>query len=334
MSSEARTIRPFTGLELFDQALSKLRLHFGKDICNSDESIHSDLQAHEFQLRPVQIEWAEDSSKFHSFKNELIKGVNQLEIDSSVVSLVVVAETAYLKEVDILINHQLSKIESLDRVVHLASSDNRPDPFRAWRHGFRVKTLILLNQDIQPQPLRPWRLGTWLAQAKFRVKTTDSSRRLYRPLPLDDEAREKLNLQANTAQFVNLGDHDPLEPYEEQAEEPEFYIDADLLSELNASSAASASSKAIQLSLALHFITSVVYRASQLLSTSKLPLIEDLSGSLTARIIQLCVGSAQNKEAMQSMLRDLKRRPERVVAMAEDRLKNRSALIKNVKGTD
>ena len=334
MSMEARTIRPFTGLELFEEALDGATLHFGQDPCLPGDSIYSDLDAHSFGLRPVDLEWAKSEDEFRKFKDDLVSGSEDLEIDPFALSLVVTAQTAYLKEANILLNLALGDISSLDRVTKLASSRNaRPAPFKAWRHGFEVNAYIVLNQSIDQSPLRPWRHGTWLAKSSFEIKTTHSGRRLFRPLPLDDNVREEYGLPEGTARFVNFGDHDPLRSYDEQAEEPEFYIDADLLSELNASPASSASSKAVQLDLALHFISTTVRIAHRRLVDQD-PRFEDLSGSLVARVLQLCAGSAQDREGMKQVYREMKSRPELVIARAENRLGIRKALFENVKGTD
>ncbi len=329
MSSEARTIRPFTGLEQFEAALKKSYLHFGPDVCRPDESIRSDLLSHQFNLRPVDLQWAKDEAKFKDFKDELQQGAAEAGVDSSSVSLVVVAETSYLKEAKILLNHPLSGLSSLDRTVNLASTDDRPAPFRAWRHGFSVDVYALLNRSVAPSPLRPHRKGTWFARERFEVKTTHSSERLFRPIPLDEERRGQLNLPSETARYVVLGEHNPLQEYDEQAEEPEFYIDEDLLSELSVSSSA-ASSQAIQLELALHFISHVIREASRRLSKQSVP-FEEISDSLVARILQLCAGSANNEERMRKLYNQISNRPQHVVACAEDRLGIRDALVKNVK---
>lgn len=332
MSTEARTIRPFTGLERFEEALREASLHFGQDTCRPGESVRSELNSHEFNLRPLDLEWAADQDSFAYFKNQLRQGLDETEVRPSAVSLLVVAETSYLKEAEVLINHSLSELSTLNRVVHLHSKEERPSPFKAWRHGFQVDVHVLLNQSIPPSPLRPHRKGTWFARESFEVKTTHSSERLFRPIPLNEENRDRLNLPNGTTRYVVLGEHDPLQKYEEQAEEPELYIDEDLLSELNASSS-SAASRAIQLDLALHFMTCVIHKASRNLSENDKP-FEDISGSLVARILQLCAGSARDKEHMRTLYRRIQSSPEKVIAWAEDRLSIQGALLENVKGAD
>jgi hypothetical protein len=329
MSSEARTVRPFTGLDLFEGALERASLHFGTKTCPPGESIRSDLDSHEFKLRPVHLTWAKDNERFEDFKEELCEGVSDLEIDLSACSLVIVGDTTYLKEAEILFNRSLDDISLLERVVPLATTDERPAPLEAWRHGFRVDAHVLLNRSIEPSPLRPWRKGTWFSRVRFEVKTTHSDERLFRPRPLKDEDRERLQLPDGTTRFVELGEHNPFEPYDDQAEKPELYIDEDLLSELNASSASSEANKAIQLELALYFISTIIHMASR---RDSIPQFEDISESLVARIIQLCVGSADEKDKMREMYNKIRNgSPEHVIAWAEDRLEITGAFANNVK---
>jgi hypothetical protein len=329
MSSEARTVRPFTGLELFESALERASLHFGTETCQPDESIRSDLDSHEFKLRPIELAWAKDDEEFESFKDDLREGGEDLDIELSKCSLIVVADTTYLKEAEVLFSRPLDAISSLERIVSLATTNKRPAPLEAWRHGFRVDAHILLNRSIEPSPLRPWRKGTWFSRVRFEVKTTHSDERLFRPRPLDDANRERLQLPDGTTRFVELGEHDPFEPYEDQAEQPELYIDEDLLSELNASASSSEANQAVQLELALYFISTIIQKASR---RDNIPRFEDISGSLIARIIELCVGSTTDEERMRVMYNRIRKRsPEHVIAWAEDRIGIRSALISNVK---
>jgi len=328
MSSEARTIRPFLKLESFEQALKSPVLHFGQDVCRPGSSTFVNLKTHEFGLRPVEIEWAPSEEQFRRFKEGLRESAAELEVELAAVSVVAVARTSYLKDAAIVLNVPLNDLESLERVSRL-SDGGRPAPFKAWRHGFTVDVHVLLNRSVEPRPLHPWRLGTWFARSRFAIKTDRSTRQLYRPIPLDDEQRDELNLSSGTTRFVRFNGHDPTSPYEQQGIDPEFYIDADLIARLNADSSSTAS-EAIQLDLALHFISAVVYATSPELEDTTT--LDDVEDSLLERIILLCAG--HDEQAKKRVLNDIRSRPERVIARAEDKVGIRKALIRSIEASD
>lgn len=326
---EVRTIRPFAVPGVLARALGGSVLHFGDLSCPADSSISLDLDPHTYAMRPVHLEWAPNEEEFEAFKGHLTEGVSSMDVSPAALSLVVEASTPYLKRVDLVLAHPLSEIEGLERVSSLTDR-RRAAAFEAGHHGCVVDAFVLLNQDVERRALRPWRKGTWLARVKFAL-TTDIARAMFRPFPLDDETRDRLGLPAKTIRYFDMGDHDPLEPYDAQPNEPVLYVDEDLLAELTASSNTPASI-GLQLQLALDFIAAVVHDASRREALEDLSLA-DLEDSLLGRVLRVTAGSSREDD-QKILLGWVRSDPGKVVAKAEHTIDLQKRLIESLHGDD
>lgn len=327
MSTETRTIRPYRGLADFETALSQSMLHFGSDVCPADSSIAVSIDAHTFLLRKVVLEWAPEDA-FGEFVGALERGADAVGIDRNDLSIRVFAKSSYLKIVDHVYTRKLSELDELE--PHADLSDPRPRAFRAPRSGFTVDAYILLDRPLEPNPLRPWRKGTWLARATFGVSTS-LGRALYRPVPLTDELRAELRLPAKTVRFVDLDDHDPLEPFADQPTQPILYVDEDLLAELGASHQ-TATNRAMQYEMALDFVTTILYHVSTRADDLNERSLADLEGTLLGELIRRIAGPS--KAEQQALLNLVRSDPHRAVAHAEAAIDMRRAMIDSLKGND
>lgn len=326
MSSETRTLRPFSGLAPFEDALSRPLLHFGEDICTPGSSIAVAIDRHTFQLRRVVIEWAPEEA-FDDFQKDLLQGADNLGIPRSDLVLLVFAKTGYLKQVDLLKTVPLSDLESLERYIDLSSP--RPKSLMAPQSGFVVEALVVLGRTLEPAPLKPWRKGTWLARSTFGVDTS-LGKNLYRPLPLTEQVRDELGLPAKTVRYVYLGDHDPLGPFAGQPEQPILYIDEDVLAEIQ-TSVSSPVSKAMQYDMALDFLTAVLYESSRNPDLREMA-VADLEGSLLGEIIRRIAGPSESEQA--KLLGLIRSDPHKAVAHAEAAIDMAKPLIESLKGPD
>ena len=327
MSQETRTIRPFAGLGSVQDVFVGTVLEFGDLQCLADSSLSVELDPHEFLQRRVLLRWA-DPLRIGEFKGQLVKACEDIEADPCDVSILVVATTPYLKKADVVFELPVSDVEALEPVVDLSDSD-RPRALRAPHHGFRIDAYLVLTKDLPQRPLKPWRKGTWLARSFFRV-TTEAGRSMFTPVPLDAETRKRLRLPAQTMSYVDLGDHDPLEPYDDQAEKPVLYVDADLLAELSAS-ANSAAGVALQLQLAQGFMERVIFETSRREELRSLS-IEDVEGTLLGRILRVAAGSKATSDVRQTILGLVRSEPSRVVAMIEHAVGIQRAFLKAMHG--
>lgn len=312
MSKETRTVRPFVGLDTLEGALSETLLHFGQEACTADQGIIVDLAAHEFLLRPVSVEWGADDQAFEAFKDRIIDGAARAQISMQDLSLMVVASSSFLKMADIVFVLSCGGIGRLERITEL-TGDQRSSAFSAPFSGFMVDSYLLLNRTLPKRPLRPHLKGTWLAHTRYRVGTTEGPA-LLPPTPLTKEEREKHNLPSKTIRYLYFGDHDLLQPYSEQ-ERPVFYVDEQLLSQMNARRRSGAS-KALQLQLA-HDFTAVVIRRAAANPEIKNVGYEDLRSSLLGSVLRIAGGPGARPEDLDVLLSEIRSDPEKVIARTE-----------------
>jgi hypothetical protein len=312
VSKETRTIRPFVGLDDLQGPLEEAVLYFGQEPCLAGETLTVSLSPHEFLLRPVTIQWAPEESAHRGFVERLTAGTLSADLDLSAVSLVAVARSPFLKLAAVVLDHPLADLPALGRVVEL-STPPRAAPFSSPFSGFVVDVYLVLSQVLQPEILKPHRLGTWLSTSRFRVETTYAPAALP-PTPLNDEVRERHQLMGKTVRFLDFGDHDVTEAYTDQ-ERPTLYIDEKLLAQMNARRNSPAS-KALQLQLALDFVSAVVRRAS-----SRADLVDrsydDLRNSLVGSVIRIAAGPGATISDYDRLVAQLADTPEYLVARAE-----------------
>ncbi len=305
MSRELRVIPPFhvpSGLHsLFAEAV----LHFGDRHCPVDERIVLDRD--EFAGRDARIVWAGDH---HLFRRSLEKGLAEIDLTPADTVLLVLVKTSYLGLVSEALRVSLDDIRNLDPEASLETAALRS----ARNRGARVRAFLLLKHETERRPLRPWRKGTCLARAEF-VVATDWLGQLFSLKALDAETRRELDLPDSAMRYVRLGDHDPLVPVRD-TEEPDFYVDEDLLSRIHHWSG-SPMAHAVQLQLVQDFVTAIVLRASAKLQPGDpLPAWEDASDSLLGRMLTVAAGKDGDPEALLEETRD---DPNKVLARFEHR---------------
>lgn len=319
MSRETRTIRPFVGIEGLESVLDETLLHFGPDSCHAGEGITVDIAPHEFTIRPVSIEWRKSEESFSAMIDRLRDESDAAGFAPEDLALVAIATSRFLKSADLLFEVPMSDIDTLTRVTELNTTP-RQSSFRAPYSGFTVTTYLLLARNRPPVPLKPHRLGTWIASTQFRVDTTLGPA-LLPPTPLTDEIRADLKLPAKTMRYLHFRDHDLLEPYADQ-EQPVFYIDDDLIAQMNAKRRSPAS-KALQLQLAHDFVAATVRRAASRAELSDLS-YEDIKGSLLGSVIRLAAGTGAGAADRKALLDRVLSDPEYVIARAEHNIDVRS----------
>ncbi|MCY4194508.1 MAG: hypothetical protein OXF04_09485 [bacterium] len=294
----------------------------GDQSCEPDSKIV--VGTHEEWLRTKpELTWATDATEFADFKKTLATGIEESECDPTALGLVVTAYTKYLKITDTLVRHGLDDLETVPRTREFTGID-RPAALQASTHGTIIVAYVVLLADQPPAARKPWRKGTWLAKVSFRLET-ETAKEMFRPTPLDHEARQRLNLPMKTVRYFSIGEHNPLEPYDE-SEQPELYVDTELLTQID-HAASSPVSKALQTQLACDFIAGVVLacagRSEELEDTSW----ETLQDSLLGRIIGLIAGSGADATQRNQLIADAISNPARFIALAENALGVKKTLI-------
>jgi hypothetical protein len=294
---------------VLDQAL----VSFGQESCEPNGSVVIDASPREFMLRPVSVAWASDETAFDGWVQALRDGSAESDIPADALSLIVVASTPFLKTASLVYEVPLSDLDSLTRTTVL-TEPARPTPLSAPFNGFAIDLYLALGHTLDPRPLRPHLAGTWLSHSRYRFETSLAPA-LLPPTPLTEERRTKLGLLGRTVRYLQFGEHDLLEPYREQ-EQPVFYVDEELLGQLNARRT-SLASKALQLQLATDFVSAVVRRAATEGERLKEVSYNDLSSSLLGSVIRLAAGAGATDDDRNRLLDRVADDPEFVIAWAE-----------------
>lgn len=315
MSAENRTVRPFQGLGRLERVLDNAVLYFGPDRIAANGYIDLDVGYHEYLLRPVRLSLCEDRTSWPSVTARIQEGLEEAELEPSVVELLAVARSAFLKYADIVLCLPASALlrERSAEFDLTSISGGRAKAFSTPWSGFWLDLYLAVSKDLDPAPLKPWRRGTWLARTQFRVSAPLSASVLP-PVPLTPELRADLQLPKEAVHYIDFGDHDVLEPIEGQ-EEPTFYVDADLLA-LAVARRASPSSRAFQLGLVQVLVSSIIWRAA---AASKIRACTygEVVDSLLGRVIRLIAGTKATESHKNALIQLVGTKPELVVAMAE-----------------
>lgn len=330
MSRETRTIRPFVGVEALGRAFDRSLLHFGKETCPPGGNQVVEISPQEFLARQVTLSLAPDDESFEMFKEELRMAADEAGLPLEALSLLIVARSAFLGITDTVLNRSLDDLVDLQRRIDLVGSKRSP-ALRAPFGGFVVEAFLYLERPLEAQPLRPHRRGTWLAKARYGISTSLGP--AVPPItPLTEETRARLRLPAKTIRYVDFGEHDVLEPIRDTVP-PTYYIDEAILAQLTARKS-SATSRAIQLQLALDFVSAVIWRAALRAADLDGLTFEDVRDSLLGQVLRLAAGPGASDGDRNRLLALLSTDPDRVAAYAEDVIAVGDGLTKALKDGD
>ena len=326
MSSETRDIRPFNVTTSLERIFSSTKLRFGDQECEPNSRITVEDTV-TYGIRKAEIILTEESD-FEDFKRTLATGASESGISHSLLSILVTISTSYLKITDIVWQHSLIDLESIPRILSLTEY-GRPRALQASTTGATVDVYLVRTETAQPRALHPWRKGTWLAQTRFRIETQKDIS-LFRPTPLNDDRRAELCLPAGTLRYVQMGDHEPTEPYN-STEAPVFYVDQDLLSELSARSNSRAG-KALQSQLVMDFVTAIITSAiGEVKSTNT---YRELEESLIGRVVRLIISPRSPDSDRDAIIRMISTDPLKAIAHAEDAIALREVMFDNLRGEE
>lgn len=324
MNREVRTVRPFNVPPDFQWALESVRFRMGTQTCLPDSKVVVGANEEYLRTRP-ELLWAETEEEFTAFEDKLNQGITTIGLDPKAVGIVATSYTAYLKITDFLLIHSLADLDSLPRFN--VFDNPRPDALQASTHGSVVAVNIALLRDQPPKALTPWRKGTWLAKTCFRIET-DTISEMFRPSPLDDAARDRFGLRRYTSRYFSIGDHDPFATYEE-TEPPELYVDADLLALIDRD-AASPMAKALQTLLVADFIAGVVTACAARPDDLYDATWDNTKDSILGRIIALIAGPQASAATRETLLATTRNDPAKLIALAEDAIGLRKALLNSL----
>ena len=316
MSSERRTIRPFRIAPRLERSLENAVLHYGDLECEAGESV---LVTTEYARHVPKLRWCA-AADFDDFKRNVRLGATDSGFDPAWLAFVVTARTGSLKTCEIVLCHPVSGCQSLSNPSAIGERPDgtRWDAFSADSHGAFVDVYVALTRDVNvspEHPLRPSRAGTWLAHASFRVRC-ESDAELFRPLPLDDEDRMRLQLPKRTASFTEV-DSDVADP-SAGVESARFWVDKALLEAIDAQ-ARSPRAAHVQRQMMAAFLTDVIAAYAAREADQDGPgTYEDLKESLIGRVARLLADQSKPRRDRDDVLSLCSRDPAKAVALVQD----------------
>lgn len=315
MSSEERIIRPYEGVERIARVL---------DYCvvkmTSQHHIESNstkrLVASEYLAFPVQLWLAENEAGMDALTRELSEGLAQADLDASDVEVVVLLSTGGLKLAEIVWRSGAKELAGASPHIDI-SGDPRRAPLCMPFGGCRIDVYVLLSKDLEEAPLRPWRKGTWLARARFEIKT-DLGDVGFTPLPLTADDKDRFRLPKDTIRHAVVED-----PFAEAtgADSVKLYVDEELLGQLALQPSLPAA-KSFQRQLFVDAMSAVVMAASRSPEIGDL-VWGDLEPTILGRLIDRLAGTttdkteAEHRQRCEALLQDVQDDPNRVLGWVE-----------------
>ncbi len=322
MGQETKTVRPFDVPESLERLFHRVTLRVGAQHIQAGKERLVWDDADTYGGQEVELEWSAERD-FDGFQKAIMEGAEAAGIAASNLSLLVLVTSGYLGTTEVVHRETLGDGSPAERVLKLGGKANRAVGLRVVSdRPNRITAYLVLNREIARKPLQPWRKGTWLARREFRIGLEAPSA-IFRPLELDDKRRKEFRLLPGTVRYLRSCDpFDPESP-------PEMYVDSEILQAVSRDPK-SATSQMVQRELAAYFIRSVVAESTKKTDERRDGSWSELEDSLLGRIVKYLEGKGKSDEDYEKRLAEVREDPERVVALAEDRLGVRAAILKVV----
>jgi hypothetical protein len=182
---EGAELRPFTGLEVFENLLA------GSSLIASTLYGEVEISARgSGQLNGLSVDKVGYRLKLGLGLSEMATLCQDFGLKIEQIDLVVIVrdqKSSTLHEAEILKVLNGSGLSS--EVILVARDDPRSRLMTNRYTGFEFEAFLILNSDVLPRPLKPRRRGTILAQTKFTVNILDKKGGL-KPYPLTAQVRE------------------------------------------------------------------------------------------------------------------------------------------------
>ena len=332
MSSETRTVRPFNVDRRFGSVFADAVLYYGSQQCEVGGSISV---GDDFDRCQASLVWTA-SGAHRDFVGRIREGVLGSGLKLEDCRVVVVARLGYLKMREVVFSHALADPSALVPETQLDLDDRgrRRAVFRSRSHGVEVDAYVALARTVpaaEHEPLRPWRAGTWLAHGRFVVRCREYAE-LFRPSPLNEQAREQLQLSAGTMTFAEfVGDMS--DPEAQVDDVVTYWVDEELLQTIDAQRRSPAA-ELVQRWLFTEFVGAVIYEYAR--SAAEQPgardhSYEDVKDSVIGRIVAALAGRGSTVDKRTEALRVFQRQPHVAIAGAQDTLRLLSPALRAVK---
>lgn len=316
MSSEKRVIRPYTGLDSFQDALDKWLLRIGQEqLVPGDQRT---IPSSSFLADPVVLVCAEDDDDLATTVESVRSAAHAMDLGADDVELVVIVSTSYLRFADVALRTSLGADRPIPQELRLSQVEPRPCALSTPQGGLVVDAYLVLAKEQQPKSLRPSRRGTWLGHVRFELRT-ELGEIGFTPQPLTAEVRSEHQLPDDAIRYVAL-DADALRGDDLAA--VELYLDVPVLAQLN-QAPHSPAARFFQRQLFIDVVAAIVRTARQEDDLMEMTL-DELDGTVLGRIIHAAAGKGRPGESKDEQkarqlqaLQQLRTEPEKFVAHLE-----------------
>ena len=256
--SESRIVRPFTGLEKAEKALSMARL-----LLDGKEYEQGSIVIPDAQLRSSSI-----ALNTGTTLEELRKACDTAGIPHKSAKYVVVGRSRMFRKSSLVYEHTISN-SRFDEVIEIDRLTEDRYVFKD-DSGFHLLAALVLSTEHNAKPLQVKIPGTWLGSAQFRIRP-QNDKSSFSPLPLDKSIRDKFELKSGAYSFIDF--QDELLDLEDLGDGVVAYLDEDVLNLLLTDESESVS-MAIQTQFAVQTLFTIAKEISKELSAKSLELQE------------------------------------------------------------
>lgn len=283
MSVETPKIRNFKGLSGFEALAKSLRLIVNKgggDVIELQPFDSMTVSPPDFRDLGISLIFDGAKGSAEEDKETLITKMRSAaelaDLDPADVNLVLVAESGFLRNREILCRIPIPQVEGRQELAPWKGP--RPDAMMDRKHGFDIGAYFVLSRELPAKAFRPRRLGTILAESYFGIKPNRMGSGLL-PQPLTDQVRADNGLSKGAVLFVEqrgeLFDSESLD------EAIAVYIEEEIHSDLGRLRTREA--KLLQASFAVQALGQLIYLASLELQPG--PVVEDQVNSPVGRFL-------------------------------------------------
>ncbi len=331
MSSETRVIRPYTGVDRFQQILDGFRLRCGPDEIEpgTSRSIPSSyfLETPVVLLSPSEID-------LPILRAAAVAAATEVGLEATDIDLVVSASTPYLRLLDVVYRANLGLPDAIPESVTLTSGQTRA--LQTPSGGLDLEVCFALNQSLSPRALRPHRLGTWLGRVNFSLRT-ELGELGFTPRPLTKEEKTALGLPPETVRFVRV-DASALMA-DDMADAVEFYVDEVVLAVLN-SGPNTAGARTFMRQMFMDMMAAIVQtvRSNDVADIKVADLeLSDVEGTVLGRVLYAAAGTLprEGREIRRQIALDqLKNEPQLLLSHLEASARFDEDLQQTITGVD
>jgi len=182
-----RVIRPYLGIESFDNSLDGIQL-----------KVNGELNTGKQYLNSSQFEDLRLSIEFRLGLASLERDANEIGLTLNDLRLQLVAHSKTLSRVHIIRDWNLQTEDLEDLEFH---ASDLPEVFLDGRSGFELRCALILGNQLSAAPLKVYEKGTWLAIVGWQV-LPDQEVALFSPKPMDLSIKRSLGLDSKALVYV------------------------------------------------------------------------------------------------------------------------------------